>query len=142
MFGYLAFISAVKPAIRASVVLMPGFTLMMATVPLPPICPARLSAASLPPPVLSLVMCETATDGSVVDVSTNTTFTPSFAIRVSSGLSALVSVGATIRASGLLAATAFRIGACSGAEKSAGPVTVRLTPSVLASAMAPHSIVT
>src|ERR1700739_1624585 len=63
MFGYLAFISASKPAMRASVVLMPGFTLMTATVPLPPICAARLSAASLPPATLLVVMGGTADDG-------------------------------------------------------------------------------
>jgi len=57
-------------------------------------------------------------------------------------LSAEESVGATMSASGLLTATAFRMGACSLALKSAGPVTVRFTPSVLASASAPHSIVT
>jgi hypothetical protein len=81
-------------------------------------------------------------DGVSVVVSTKTTFTPSPEILDSSGSSALESVGATISAAGLLTATAFRIGACSGAEKSAGPVTVRLTPSAWASALAPHSIVT
>jgi hypothetical protein len=43
---------------------------------------------------------------------------------------------------GLLTATALRIGACSLAEKSAGPFTVRFTPSAFASASAPHSSVT
>lgn len=43
---------------RASVVLMPGLTSMTATVPLPPICWARLSAASAPPATLLVVMWE------------------------------------------------------------------------------------
>src|ERR1700742_2559934 len=141
-FGYLAFISALKPAMRASVVLMPGLTLITATVPLPPIWLPRLSAAILPPPVLSEVIRETPSEVSLDEVSTNTILVPALWIRFSSGSSALASVGATISASGLLPATALRIGACSLTEKSAGPVTVSLAPSFLASASAPHSIVT
>lgn len=47
-------------------------------------------------------MWETASDGSVVVVSTKTSFTPSPAIRDSSRLSAEESVGATMSVSGLL----------------------------------------
>ena len=126
---------------RASVVLMPGLTLMTATVPLPPICWPRLSAAILPPPTLSVLIRDTPSEVSLDEVSTNTILVPAVWIRCSSGSSALASVGATIRASGLVAATEFRIGVCSGTEKSAGPLTVSLAPSFLASASAPHSIV-
>src|SRR6201995_800963 len=140
-FGYLAFISLAKPWMRASVVLMPGFTLMTATVPLPPICWPRLSAATLPPPTLSVLIRDTPSEAALAVVSTKMSLVPAFWIRVSSGSRALASVGATISASGRCAATYGRIGACSLTEKSAGPLTVSLAPSFLASAWAPHSIV-
>ena len=108
---------------RASAVLMPGFTLITATVPLPPISLARLSAASLPPPMLSVLIRDTPSEELLDVVSTKKIFVPSFWIRCSSGSRALASVGATMSASGLLAATELRIGACSLTEKSAGPVT-------------------
>jgi len=70
------------------------------------------------------------------------TFVPVFCTRSRSGSSAALSVGATISASGLVTAAVSISGFCSGMLNVAGPVTVSLTPSFLASASAPHSMVT
>src|SRR6201992_1305110 len=86
-FGYLAFISALKPAMRASVVLMPGLTLMTATVPLAPIRWATVSAAMLPPAGLAEVIRETPSVGSAAEASTNTILVPAPWIRFSPGSS-------------------------------------------------------
>jgi len=81
-------------------------------------------------------------DWSDDEVSTKMIFVPVRCTFSRSESSAALSVGATIRASGLVTAAVSISGFCSGMLNDAGPVTVSFTPSFLASASAPHSIVT
>src|SRR5271156_5461564 len=72
MFGYF-FISAKNPAWRASVVEMPGLTLMTATSPLSLANFAMASAAAAPPCVLFEVMADFSREESEIVVSTEIT---------------------------------------------------------------------
>ena len=82
-------ISSSKPLARASVVEMPGLTLMTSTEPLPPVSSARLRAASRPPSSLSEAISDSASSApfSVV-VSTNTSLIPAALAWVSGGIMA------------------------------------------------------
>src|ERR1700722_14808888 len=74
-FG-LALAAAAKPAVRSSVVLMPGFVLTTNTWPPLGASCSTAAKASAPPAVLSDEICETAPAGSVRVVSTRTTLMP------------------------------------------------------------------
>ena len=97
-----ALASSSKPCARWSVVEMPGLTLTTNTLPLPPISSASAFAASLPPPMLSEAICETAMSGCSSVVSTSTTFEPPSASALIGAYIALVSVGAISTRVGLL----------------------------------------
>ena len=71
-----ALAAAAKPAVRWSVVLMPGLVLTTSTWPPPGTSCLIAAKASAPPAVLSEEICETAPDGSVSVVSTSTTLMP------------------------------------------------------------------
>ncbi len=92
--------SSSKPCARASVVEMPGFTLLTKTLPLPPISSASTLAASRPPASLSDAICDTARSACSSVVSTSTIFMPASAAALIGTYIALVSVGATRIASG------------------------------------------
>ena len=94
----------------------------------------------MPPSTLSEEIWETAIDGSSSVVSTSTIFEFCAACVIGAN-SALVSVGATRIASGLLAATASTIGVCSAASNLSGPWKSSETPSSLAFSCAPQFIV-
>ena len=80
-------ISSSNPLARASVVEMPGLTLMTRTEPLPPVSSARVRAASRPPSSLSEAISDSASSApfSVV-VSTNTSLIPAALAWVSGGI--------------------------------------------------------
>jgi hypothetical protein len=107
---------------------------------LPPLGLSCLMAsnAALPPPSLSEAMAEVAYEGSSVVVSTRMTLTPDCAAFSSGDCIAVTSVGAMRMASGWAALTESRMGRCSVGSNFCGPWVVTLTPSLAASASAPH----
>ncbi len=100
------------------------------------------SAASLPPAALFEEIRDRPSAVSEDEVSTKMTLVPFFWTLSRSGSSAWLSVGATSSAFGLATSASSISGFCCGTLNVAGPVTVSLTPSFLASASAPHSMVT
>src|SRR5262245_16439857 len=142
MFGYLALSWASKPCLRWSVVLMPGWTLIPATVPFLPMEVARASAAALPPPMLSDEMLVKAI-GAVMKVSTVATGIPAWMAFLIGAMSAVLSVGAIRIASGLAAIAALRKGIWVGGLNAFGaPWKTSFTPALAAAACAPVFIVT
>src|SRR5690242_12425074 len=140
MPGYFL-ISCSKPSLRWSVVLMPGVTLMPATVPFLPIAFASASAAARPPAGLSVETFVNAT-GALMNVSTVATGIPALIALLIGAISAVLSVGAIRIASGCRAIAAFRYGICVGGLNAFGePVKISLTASFAASACAAFLIV-
>jgi hypothetical protein len=78
-------------------------------------------AASLPPPMLSDAIWETAMSGCSRVVSTSATLVPASASCLIGAYMAFVSVGAISTPSGFFAVTALTTGVCSDASNWSGP---------------------
>src|ERR1017187_5210773 len=136
MLAYF-FISKRKPDWRRSVVETPFSTLIIATCPLLWESLAIASAAASPPWELSELIAEASIEVFLRVVSTAITGIPAFTYW-SIGLNrATSSVGAMRRALGLLASTDLTTGICSSKFQVVAPAHLRVTPSFLASWIAP-----
>ena len=140
MFGYF-FISAMKPACRASVVEMPGLTLSTATSPLSCASLAIVSAAAAPPCALLEVIAAVSRLVSLIVVSTAITGMPALTNFWIGALSALTSVGAISSALGCLASSELTTGSWVVGLNVVPPCQVSFTPSFFASAAAPACMV-
>jgi hypothetical protein len=138
----LALTASWKPFARSSVVLMPGWTLTIGT--LPPFGASwwMASNAALPPPRLSDAMADAATEGSFSVVSTSTTLMFCCTACWIGCCMAETSVGAIRIAFGAEAITDCSTGVCSEGSNFCGPLVVTSAPTFAASSWMPHCIVT